>query len=158
MSAGEVRDAIETITKVLSEQPQKGRSKNPLATAALKTGLRFQIIGPNGEAAVTDMPPPLGGKGSAPPPGWLLRASLASCNATVIATRAAQLAITLKTLKVMSRVNRSQPPRPRDDLPTIWQARARPRPPHRCRDDAPRDGHALLAGAGRDRSGGAGIS
>jgi hypothetical protein len=105
MSAGEVRDAIETITKVLSEQPQKGRSKNPLATAALKTGLRFQIIGPNGEAAVTDMPPPLGGKGSAPPPGWLLRASLASCNATVIAMRAAQLGITLKTLKVMSRVH-----------------------------------------------------
>jgi hypothetical protein len=42
MSAGEVRDAIETITKVLSEQPQKGRSKNPPATAALKTAYGFR--------------------------------------------------------------------------------------------------------------------
>jgi uncharacterized OsmC-like protein len=49
---------------------------------------------------VTDMPPPLGGEGSAPNPGWLLRAALASCNATMIAMRAAQLGITLETLEV----------------------------------------------------------
>ncbi len=100
MSAAEVREAIEKITKALSEQPQKGRSKNAPATAALETGLRFRITGPNGEVAVADMPPPLGGKGSAPAPGWHLRASLASCNATTIAMRAARLGITLTLLEV----------------------------------------------------------
>ncbi|MGH7388792.1 MAG: OsmC family protein [Candidatus Rokuibacteriota bacterium] len=100
MSTAEVRDAIEKIAKVLSEHPQKGRSRSPPATAALETGLWFRIVGPNGEAAVSDMPPPLGGEGSAPAPGWLLRASLASCHATVIAMRAAQLGITLTTLEV----------------------------------------------------------
>jgi uncharacterized OsmC-like protein len=100
MSAPEIREAIEKITKVLSEQPQKARSKNSAATATLETGLRFQVTGPNAEAAFTDMPPPLGGKGSAPNPSWLLRASLASCNATVIAMRAAELGITLKALEV----------------------------------------------------------
>ena len=100
MSAPEIRQAIEKITKVLSEQPQKARSKNSAATATLETGLRFQVTGPNAEAAFTDMQPALGGKGSAPNPGWLLRASLASCNATVIAMRAAQLGLTLSTLEV----------------------------------------------------------
>lgn len=46
------------------------------------------------------MPPVLGGQSSAPNPGWLLRASLASCNATMIAMSAAQLGITLVTLEV----------------------------------------------------------
>ena len=99
MSAAEVREAIENMTKVLSEQPQKGRSKSA-ATATMETGLRFRVTGPKGEATATDMPPSLGGKGSAPNPGWLLRASLASCNATMIAMRAAQLDITLETLEV----------------------------------------------------------
>jgi uncharacterized OsmC-like protein len=100
MSTPEVREAIEKITNALAEQPQKARSKNPAATATLESGLRFQITGPNGEAALTDMPPALGGNASAPAPGWLFRASVASCNATVIAMRAAQLGLTLKTLEV----------------------------------------------------------
>lgn len=45
MSAPEIREAIEKITKVLSEQPQKARSKNSIATATLETGLRFQVTG-----------------------------------------------------------------------------------------------------------------
>ncbi len=100
MSTPQVREAIKTITNVLAQQPQKARSKNPAATAILEGGLRFQVTGPNGEAALTDMPPALGGKASAPAPGWLFRASLASCNATVIAMRAAQVGLSLKTLEV----------------------------------------------------------
>lgn len=100
MSTPQVREAIETITKALAERPQKARSKNPAATAILEAELRFQVTGPNGETALTDMPPRLGGKASAPAPGWLFRASLASCSATVIAMRAAQLGLTLKTLEV----------------------------------------------------------
>jgi uncharacterized OsmC-like protein len=46
------------------------------------------------------MPYGVGGGGSAANPGWLLRAALASCQATVIAIRAAQLGVDLKVLEV----------------------------------------------------------
>jgi uncharacterized OsmC-like protein len=42
----------------------------------------------------------VGGEGSAPNPGWLMRASLAACTATVIAMRAARLGVTLTLLEV----------------------------------------------------------
>jgi uncharacterized OsmC-like protein len=42
----------------------------------------------------------MGGNGFGPNPGWLFRASLASCLATVIAMRAAYLGIDLSTLEV----------------------------------------------------------
>ncbi|MEH6548189.1 MAG: OsmC family protein, partial [Sneathiella sp.] len=40
------------------------------------------------------------GTGSAPSPGWLARAGLATCDATRIALHAAQLGVTLDTLEV----------------------------------------------------------
>jgi uncharacterized OsmC-like protein len=46
------------------------------------------------------MPAPLGGEGSAPNPGWFLRASMAACTATSIAIRAARLGVELKSLEV----------------------------------------------------------
>ena len=46
------------------------------------------------------MPKAIGGGGSAPSPGWLLRAALANCDATVISMRAAQLGVALTTLEV----------------------------------------------------------
>ena len=70
------------------------------ATAVVEQGLRCRATGPNGEAVVTDMPKGIGGAASAPTPGWLLRAALASCDATVIAMRAAQLGIVLSQLEV----------------------------------------------------------
>ena len=51
-------------------------------------GLRCRAEGPNGAVLVTDMPRPVGGTASAPTPGWMLRAALANCDATVIAMRA----------------------------------------------------------------------
>jgi uncharacterized OsmC-like protein len=42
----------------------------------------------------------VGGTGTAPSPGWLLRAAEASCVATLIAMRAATLRISLDTLEV----------------------------------------------------------
>jgi uncharacterized OsmC-like protein len=43
----------------------------------------------------------VGGGGSAPSPAWLFRAGLASCNATLIAMRAAQQGVTLDRLEVV---------------------------------------------------------
>ncbi len=42
----------------------------------------------------------MGGGSSAPSPGWLARAALATCDATRIALRAAELGIALDTLEV----------------------------------------------------------
>ncbi len=100
MATTSVRDAIEKLSKVFAGEPAKARSRNPPATATLEGGLKFQVTGPHGERLATDMPPALGGGGSGPNPGWLLRASLASCTATVIAMRAAQIGMTLKSLEV----------------------------------------------------------
>jgi uncharacterized OsmC-like protein len=96
----DVAAAIARLTKVLGEQPEKARTKNAPATAAMQEGLQFLVTGPRGERILTDMPPAMGGAASGPNPGWLLRAGLASCNATVIAMRAAQLGVRLKTLEV----------------------------------------------------------
>ena len=100
MSAESIREAIEKTSKVLTEQPEKAKSKNVPATARLLDGLRCEATGPNGESLHTDMPPAMGGAASAPGPGWALRAALASCTATAIAMRAARLGINLTTLEV----------------------------------------------------------
>jgi uncharacterized OsmC-like protein len=71
-----------------------------VATAVLQEGLRVKVEGPTGETVATDMPTSVGGTNSAPSPGWLFRAALASCEATLIAMRAAQVGIALARLEV----------------------------------------------------------
>lgn len=100
MSAASIREAIDKTSKVLSEQPEKAKSKNVPATARVLDGLRCEVTGPNGETLHTDMPPAMGGAASAPSPGWVLRAAIASCTATAIAMRAAKLDVNLTTLEV----------------------------------------------------------
>jgi uncharacterized OsmC-like protein len=100
MSTATVREALEKLSRVIAEQPEKARARNVPANARLVDGLRCEINGPNGEILHTDMPPAMGGAASAPGPGWLLRASLASCTATAIAMRAARLGVDLTTLEV----------------------------------------------------------
>lgn len=100
MSQAAIREAMEALGKKLMQQPEKARVKNVSATAIAEHGLRCRITGPNGEAAATDMPPAMGGAGSAPNPGWYMRAALAACCATAIAMRAAKSGIALKRLEV----------------------------------------------------------
>jgi uncharacterized OsmC-like protein len=97
----EIREALEKATRYLTEHPDDARSTDSLATAVLESGLRVRISGPANESAVTDMVPSVGGKGSAPSPGWLFRAALASCVATLIAMRAAQLGRSVDGVKVL---------------------------------------------------------
>lgn len=100
MAPRDVREAIEKLSGTLVQQPEKARVKNAPATAVLEHGLRCRVTGPGNEAIETDMPAGLGGEATAPNPGWYLRAALASCNATVIAMRAARLGIGLTHLEV----------------------------------------------------------
>jgi uncharacterized OsmC-like protein len=100
MSTTSIREALENLSRLITEQPEKARAKNVPAAARLLEGLRCEVKGPNGETLYTDMPPAVGGTASAPAPGWLLRASLASCTATTIAMRAAKVGVSLTSLEV----------------------------------------------------------
>jgi uncharacterized OsmC-like protein len=94
-----IRNAIETACAHLSEHPEKAVSTDAAATAVREDGLRFRVEGPTG-TVTTDMAASVGGGGSAPTPAWLLRAALASCDATLIAMEAARDGVELTELKV----------------------------------------------------------
>ncbi|HSK51982.1 MAG TPA: OsmC family protein [Clostridia bacterium] len=100
MGADQIRRSIETATAYLRDHPAEARSTDSAATARVVDGLVMRVDGQNGETLTTDMVPSVGGTGSAPSPGWLLRAAEASCVATLITMRAATLGIALDTLEV----------------------------------------------------------
>jgi uncharacterized OsmC-like protein len=94
-----IRTAIETACAHLSEHPEKAVSTDAAATAVREEGLRFRVDGPSG-SLTTDMAASVGGGGSAPTPAWLMRAALASCDATLIAMEAARDGVELTELEV----------------------------------------------------------
>ena len=94
-----IRSAIETACAHLSEHPDKALSTDAAATAVREDGLRFRVQGPTGDVT-TDMAASVGGGASAPTPAWLMRAALASCDATLIAMEAARDGVELTDLKV----------------------------------------------------------
>lgn len=100
MPGAQIREAIEKLANVLSDTPEKARIKTPSASATVEDGLKCRVTGPAGEMLVTDMPRGVGGGATAPSPGWLLKAALASCDATCIAMRAAQRGIEISRLEV----------------------------------------------------------
>lgn len=99
MTTEHIRQSIEHAIGYLDEHPEESRYTDSSATAAIE-GLQAQVKGPGGVIVVSDMPKGVGGEDSAPSPGWLLRAAIASCDATVIAMRAAQEGIELSNLEV----------------------------------------------------------
>ena len=88
-----IRTAIEGATAYLTEHPDEAHYTDSLATATLGDGLRVQVEGPKGERLETDMPGAVGGAGSAPSPGWFLRAAVAACVASLARMRAAQIGL-----------------------------------------------------------------
>jgi len=101
MPSRSIGDAIRRARAYLTRRPEKARSTDTAAIARLEDGLRCRVEGPGSAAVVTDMSAGVGGRGSAPSPGWLLRASHAACDATLIAMRAAELGIKLARLEVV---------------------------------------------------------
>ncbi len=100
MSNQKIQEAVKGVIQYFTENPEKAISEDKPATAVVETGLRCRATGGSGFELVSDMAKGIGGDATAPSPGWLFRAALANCDATMIALRAAELGITLTTLEV----------------------------------------------------------
>ena len=100
MSTQKIQTGIKKVANFLQKHPEQARYTDSVATAVVEEGLRCRVDGPNGTVMISDMPEAIGGGASAPSPGWLMRAALANCDATVIAMRAAQEGVALTTLEV----------------------------------------------------------
>ena len=100
MEQARIREALERASDALAKNPAMARGTAAPLTARLIDGLSFEVKGAAGETVRTDMPRRVGGDGGAPNPGWLMRASLAACAASVIAMRAARLGVKLTLLEV----------------------------------------------------------
>jgi uncharacterized OsmC-like protein len=94
-----IRSAIETASAYLIEHPEGAVSTDAAATAVREDGLRFRVEGPKG-TLVTDMANSVGGGETAPTPAWMMRAALASCDATLVAMEAARGGVELTDLNV----------------------------------------------------------
>jgi uncharacterized OsmC-like protein len=86
-----IRTAIEGASAYLTDHPDEARYTDSIARARVESGLRVVVEGPAGERLETDMPAAVGGAGSAPSPGWYLRAAVAACVTSLATMRAAQL-------------------------------------------------------------------
>jgi uncharacterized OsmC-like protein len=101
MSTEDIRQSIESTARHFAEHPDEACSVDRAVTAVLEQGLRCRVTAAGTPFELfTDMSKALGGGAAAPSPGWLSRAALASCDATVIAMRAAQAGIELQALEV----------------------------------------------------------
>ena len=100
MSVEHIQNSVNDVISYLTENPKDALSNDPPITAVMEEGLRCRATGANGETIVTDMPEAVGGGGTAPSPGWLSRAALATCDVTRIALHAAQMGVSLDTLEV----------------------------------------------------------
>ncbi|HEX7345457.1 MAG TPA: OsmC family protein [Candidatus Limnocylindrales bacterium] len=100
MTSDRIREALDGALAYYAEHPADARATDSAATARLVDGLLVDVTGPSDERIRTDMVPSVGGTGSAPSPGWLLRAAEASCVATLIAMRAAMLGVRLTSVEV----------------------------------------------------------
>jgi uncharacterized OsmC-like protein len=97
-----IRTALEGASAYLTAHPDEAEYTDSAATARLESGLRVTVTGAAGESLVTDMPTSVGGGGSAPSAGWLLRAAEAACVTTLIAMRAAALGVVLREVSVVA--------------------------------------------------------
>jgi uncharacterized OsmC-like protein len=88
-----IRTAMEGASAYLAEHPDEAHYTDSLATARVVDGLHVRVDGPAGEVLETDMPSAVGGAGSAPSPGWFVRAAVAACVASLATMRAAQLGL-----------------------------------------------------------------
>jgi uncharacterized OsmC-like protein len=93
-----IAEALARLEAVVRRRPEFARDTNR-STTTLTAGLR--CVSEEGSWSLhTDMPPTIGGEGSAPTPGVLGRAALGSCLAIGYQLRAARLGVELTSIRV----------------------------------------------------------
>ncbi len=95
-----ISEAVASARTYLTEHPDEARYRDSVARARIDEGLAVLVGDPEGLELRTDMPRAVGGGESAPSPGWLFRAAIASCVASLIGIRAAVLEIPLDAVEV----------------------------------------------------------
>lgn len=95
-----IRESIKNAIGYLTEHPDEARYTDSFARARLGDSLSVTVEGPKGEHITTDMPTGVGGRAESPSPGWLFRASIASCVAVTVGMEAAREGVTLDSLEV----------------------------------------------------------
>jgi uncharacterized OsmC-like protein len=95
-----IAEAVANATSHLTEHPGEARYRDSAAVARLVDGLRVDVRGADDSSLRTDMPKGIGGTATAPSPGWILRAAIASCVASLVAIRAAVLGWELASIEV----------------------------------------------------------
>jgi uncharacterized OsmC-like protein len=95
-----IAEAVANATNYLTEHPDEARYRDSMAVARLVEGLRVDVRGADGSSLRTDMPKGIGGTEAALSPGWVLRAAIASCVASMIGIRAAVLGWELSAVEV----------------------------------------------------------
>jgi uncharacterized OsmC-like protein len=91
--------ALQELRSRFEDVPGTARGPDAPATAVVE-GLLASAIGADGATMTSDMPEEYGGSDAAPSPGWYFRAAAASCEAMVIAMRAASQGLELSELEV----------------------------------------------------------
>ena len=98
MNTQDIGSAIRKVEKYI--ETRTGPEPDTPARAVVVDGLKCCIHSPNGKSVSTDMPQSVGGTDTCNSPGWLLRAAIASCDATLLAMRAARQGIELDSIEV----------------------------------------------------------
>ncbi len=95
-----IKKAIIKVEENYKARLETGPRSDIRATAVIENGLRCCVRSPDGKAVHTDMSRTVGGAATANSPGWLSRAAIASCDATLLTMRAARKGIKLDTVEV----------------------------------------------------------
>jgi len=100
MTARDLATAMQRAQGVLRRRPEMGLHEDAPAAVRWSADTRMVVRHPSGLQFETDMPAELGGSGDRVTPGWMMRAGLAACTATVVAMKAAAQGIVLASLEV----------------------------------------------------------
>jgi uncharacterized OsmC-like protein len=100
MTTENIAKAMQRVRAIFARRPEAAIHVDEPAIVHWDQGMRVVAHDANGKQIATDMPVELGGAGTAVTPGWLLRASLASCLATRIVMEAAAAGISINRLQV----------------------------------------------------------
>jgi len=95
-----IAQALAGAREYLTAHPDEARYTDGVAVATIDQALLVRVRGSSGEELTTDMPASVGGTGSAPSPGWFLRAAEAACVASLLVMRAAQLGVEMGSVEI----------------------------------------------------------